>query len=90
MFELILSGKFKKDLKKCIKRNFNMLEINEVFILLQNNGELPAKYKPHTLSGNYSNCWECHIKPDWLLIWRINPIEKQIFLERTGTHSDLF
>jgi mRNA interferase YafQ len=51
---------------------------------------LPAMYKPHVLSGDYSKHWECHIKPDWLLIWKQDEENKEIYLIRTGTHSDLF
>ncbi|MFN4764653.1 type II toxin-antitoxin system YafQ family toxin [Gillisia sp. Q332] len=46
--------------------------------------------KSHKLSGNYKGRWECHIKPDWLLIWKQDDTKKEIYLERTGTHSDLF
>jgi len=53
-------------------------------------GKLPPKYKPHILSGNYSGHWECHIKPDWLLIWLQDDNSKTITFVRTGTHSDLF
>ncbi|MGC4129045.1 MAG: type II toxin-antitoxin system YafQ family toxin [Bergeyella sp.] len=57
---------------------------------MQETGTLPAKYKPHKLSGNYAGCWECHIKPDWLLIWKQNDNELILLLMDTGTHSDLF
>ncbi|UOE42489.1 type II toxin-antitoxin system YafQ family toxin [Chryseobacterium suipulveris] len=53
-------------------------------------GTLPKKYKPHKLSRNYANCWECHIKPDWLLIWQHNDQELILLFLNTGTHSDLF
>lgn len=58
--------------------------------LLRKKGKLPEKYLPHNLKGNYKNRWECHLKPDWLLIWKKDEVEKEIVLERTGTHSDLF
>jgi len=51
---------------------------------------MPENFHPHKLSGNYKDSWECHIKPDWLLIWNINEKESEIWLVRTGTHSDLF
>ena len=51
---------------------------------------LPPKYRPHKLSGNYSNCWECHIKEDWLLVWLQNDNELTLLFINTGTHSDLF
>lgn len=58
--------------------------------LLAETGTLPAKYNPHKLSGNYVDCWECHIKPDWLLIWKQNNEELILLFTNTGTHSDLF
>ncbi len=89
MFYLNPTGAFKRDYKLCKKRNYDLSLIDEVLQILSNKGELPAKYKPHTLSGNYSNHWECHIKGDWLLIWFFED-EHNITLTRTGTHSDLF
>jgi len=61
-----------------------------VIDLLQKEGKLPQKYKPHNLSGNYKDCWECHIKPDWLLVWKQNDTELILLFLDTGTHSDLF
>ncbi|MCF8360887.1 MAG: type II toxin-antitoxin system YafQ family toxin [Prolixibacteraceae bacterium] len=71
------------------KRNLTISKIELVFEILSSNGKLPPEYKPHKLSGNYKNCWECHIESDWLLIWKHKPGYK-ITLVRTGTHSDLF
>ena len=64
--------------------------LDEVVTLLVENGKLSPKYKPHTLKGSYSDFWECHIQPDWLLVWAQNEEIKLIALTRTGTHSDLF
>lgn len=64
--------------------------LDEAVTLLVENGKLPPKYKPHTLKGDYSGFWECHIQPDWLLVWAQNEKIKLIALTRTGTHSDLF
>jgi mRNA interferase YafQ len=58
--------------------------------LLERTGKLPIEYKPHKLSGNYKNCWECHIESDWLLIWQQNGTEFTLLFLETGTHSDLF
>ena len=58
--------------------------------LLRQTGSLPAKYKPHKLSGKYKGCWECHIQPDWLLVWQQNDKELILLFTNTGTHSDLF
>ena len=59
-------------------------------MLLEQKSILPAKYKSHKLTGDYKGFWECHIQPDWLLIWLQDDTEKTITLARTGTHSDLF
>ncbi len=90
MFEIDLKNNFKKDFKVALKRGLNEEKLEEVLILLRQNGKLPPKYKAHILKGNYKNLWECHIQPDWLLIWDQNDRIRLITLIRTGTHSDLF
>ena len=82
------SGQFKKDYKKCKKRGLNMELLKTVIAILAKPAALPWQYKDHGLSGDYTGYRECHITPDWLLIYRY----KDDFLEliRTGTHSDLF
>ncbi|MBN1924246.1 MAG: type II toxin-antitoxin system YafQ family toxin [Prolixibacteraceae bacterium] len=75
--------------KLCEKHNLTISKIELVFEILSLNGKLPPEYKSHKLSGNYKNCWECHIESDWLLTWKHKPGYK-ITLVRTGTHSDLF
>ena len=90
MYRLNYSGKFKKDIKICQRRNYVFTEFKKIIKFLEEKGEVPTKYKPHILSGDYSKHWECHIKPDWLLIWTLDAIAKEITLVRTGTHSDLF
>lgn len=84
------SGKIKKDIKLAQKRGLDLQLFKEVVILLEQDGKLPEKYKPHTLKGNFKGYWECHILPDWLLIWKQNEEIKLVSLTRTGTHSDLF
>ena len=84
------SSQFKKDIKLAAKRGYEMNLITDVIGILASGEELPAKYKDHSLSGNYAECRECHITPDWLLIYRIDGEELILFLTRTGTHSDLF
>jgi mRNA interferase YafQ len=82
------TGKFKKDYKLAIKRNLEIALLDAIISDLINEIPLAAKHKDHALIGNYSGCRECHIKPDWLLIYQVgNGI---IVFERTGTHSDLF
>lgn len=90
MYTIITTNRFEKELKLCEKRGYNMELIQKVISILSNKGKLPEKYKPHKLSGNYENCWECHIKGDWLLIWMQNDQELTLLFTNTGTHSDLF
>ncbi|WP_329805006.1 type II toxin-antitoxin system YafQ family toxin [Flavobacterium facile] len=90
MFTIIFSSQFKKDFKLCQKRKYDFSLFDEIYDLLEETGEVPTKNKPHILKGNYKEHWECHIKPDWLLIWLQDNEEKTIKLIRTGTHSDLF
>ena len=90
MYIISFSTQFKKDYKRCIKRNYNISLLEKTLELLRENGNLPNKYKPHLLSGDYVNFWECHIKADWLLIWFQDDERREIYLDRLGTHSDLF
>ncbi len=90
MYTIKTSSTFEKDLTRCIKRNYNLKPFEDVVSLLESSGKLPVKYKSHKLSGNYNGFWECHLKPDWLIIWRQNDITRVIELTRTGSHSDLF
>ena len=90
MLEIVLSNQFKKDLKLANKRGLNLELLNEVVTKLANQEELPQSNKDHKLSGNYKGFRECHIKPDWLLIYKIHNDELILFLTRTGSHSDLF
>lgn len=90
MYEIRTTNQFNKSLKRCKKRGYDLSLLKEVIDILQSTGSLPIKYKPHLLKGNYQNCWECHIKPDWLLIWQQNDKELILLFLDTGTHSDLF
>lgn len=82
------SGQFKKDYKKCSKRGLNMNLLKSVVATLAIPAALPQKNQAHNLKGNYKGFSECHIAPDWLLIYRYNG--GYLELARTGTHSDLF
>jgi mRNA interferase YafQ len=84
------STRFKKDLRLMEKRGKNMWKINLVIGLLVNEVPLPVQYKQHPLHGEYEGTLECHIEGDWLMIYEIDEDEKNLFLLRTGTHSDLF
>lgn len=93
MFEIVFTKKFLKDVKLLKKRSQSDFEIlSEVLKTLEEKGHrgLERKYNAHKLSGSYNGYWECHVRPDVLLIWDEN--EKLMLLElvRTGSHSDLF
>jgi len=93
MFQIVTSTKFIKDLKLLKKRSINDFHLlQELINNLTEKGHkgLDRKYKPHKLSGNYKGYWECHVKPDLLLIWDENEQINLLELVRTGTHSDLF
>ncbi len=90
MYNIEYTGSFKRDYKLALKRGYKEPLIQNIIILLADGTPLPAKNKPHKLNGNYKDCWECHIQPDWLLIWQININSNTLILIRTGTHSDLF
>ncbi|MFV0362739.1 MAG: type II toxin-antitoxin system YafQ family toxin [Suipraeoptans sp.] len=88
MLKLNTSTKFKKDYKLCQKRGLNLTLLQDAVNTLRIPSPLPPKNKDHNLSGNYSGCRECHIQPDWLLIYRVSADE--LYLIRTGSHADLF
>lgn len=90
MYTVSRQTKFKKDVKLAQKRGKNTEKLKEVILQIMSDKELNSKYKDHSLIGNYVNTRECHIEPDWLLIYRIDHDEKILHLIRTGTHSDLF
>ncbi|AUS04399.1 type II toxin-antitoxin system YafQ family toxin [Pseudotamlana carrageenivorans] len=90
MYKLSTTNRFDKDLKRCLKRGYDLKQLKVVLLLLEKKGSLPKKYKPHKLKGNYAGCWECHIKPDWLLVWKQDDNKLTLLLTNTGTHSDLF
>lgn len=90
MYKIRATVKFQKDLKKVKKRGYNISLLTNVLNILASGKSLPEKYKDHNLRGNYKGCRECHITPDWLLIYEISDGELILYLTRTGTHSDLF
>lgn len=89
-YRLRTTHTFDKDLKRCKKRGFPMDELRTVVNQLINSGRVEKKYRPHVLSGDRRGQWECHIKPDWLLVWKQNDEELTLLMINTGTHSDLF
>lgn len=90
MYKIKPTSKFQKDLKKIRKRGYDLSLLKEAIIILTKGEELPEKYKDHPLKGNFVNCRECHITPDWLLIYEKTEDELYLYLTRTGTHSDLY
>lgn len=82
------TNQFRKDVKLASRRGYNMNNLYMVLKTLENEKVLDAKHKEHQLLGNSKGYFECHIEPDWLLIYKING--KDLYFARTGTHSDLF
>lgn len=89
-YGIVATTTFKKDLKSAKKRGYNLSLLGNVVDTLALGQPLDEKYKDHKLVGNYKGCRECHITPDWLLIYEISDNELILYLTRTGTHSDLF
>ena len=90
MLKIKYHSKFKKDIKTIKKRNYDLSKLQKVIEILAEEKTLPDKYKDHSLNGIYQDFRECHILPDWLLIYRIDKDILTLVLSRTGTHSDLF
>jgi len=89
-YDVIRTTRFKRDYKRVQKRGEDMELLRIVVDLLRQGEPLPAKYQDHALAGNYKGSRECHVKPDWLLIYRIEKSVLVLTLMRTGTHGDLF
>lgn len=89
-YEVRFTNQFKKDIKLAKKQNKNMDNLLEVINILANGGALESKYRDHSLSGKYSGTRECHIEPDWLLVYEIKNEVLVLMLYRLGTHSELF
>ena len=81
-------SKFRKDYKRCLKRNSDMNKLHGTIEALMQGKTLEPRYRDHSLRGEYKDCRECHIEPDWLLIYQLT--ETELVLIRTGTHTDLF
>lgn len=89
-YEILPTARFKKDLKTIMKRGYNIQLLQDVVSLLAAGIPLPEKNKDHMSTGDWTGHRECHITPDWLLIYRIDNDVLVLTLTRTGTHSDLF
>ncbi len=88
MLNLNASAAYRKDLKLCRKRGYDLTLLNAIVNRLLIPAQLPPKNKDHPLSGNFAGNRECHITSDWLLVYRI--VGNELYLVRTGTHADLF
>jgi mRNA interferase YafQ len=89
-YRLKYTRQAKKSIKLCAKRGYDMSVFIDAVETLRTGNTLPETYKPHRLHGDYEGLWECHLKPDWLLVWTTDHDELIIYIVDTGTHSDLF
>jgi len=90
MLDYEISGPFNKDRKLMEKRHKNIHKLRDVMTMLINEQSLPPKHEDHPLHGKYQGKMECHVEPDWVLIYRIDKENRRIIFYRTGSHSDLF
>ena len=90
MLQLVTTTKFRKDYKRIKKRGYDLHHLEKVINTLLREEPLDQKYRDHALTGNYTGFRECHIQPDWLLIYAISDSELILTASRTGTHADLF
>ena len=90
MYSIEYTNRFKKDLLRCQKQGKDMKLIHSVISQLVNKGMLPAKYHPHKLVGRYAGKWECHIQPDWLLVWEQYDKQLRMVMTNTGSPSEIF
>ncbi len=88
MLTPVISGRFKKDVRRLQRRNKDMVKLTKALDLLLNEQPLPIVYNDHPLKGDWKGFRDLHIEPDWLLLYRVEGSELQ--LARTGAHSDLF
>lgn len=89
-YKVKTTKQFDKDANLCVRRGYDTTKLREAISLLSETGTLPQRFKPHKLTGEYKGAWECHIGPDWLMIYNKEKTIKLIRLIRTGTHADLF
>jgi len=85
---LVPTTRYKKDLKRARKRNWDLGKLADILTILENGKSLPFNARPHRLTGDWKGYWECHVGPDWLLIYK--NLDEEVRLARTGTHADLF
>ena len=90
MLDLVMTTQFRKDLKRINKRGKDLSLLKDVLQTLREEQALEEKYRDHALTGNDIGFRECHVQPDWLLVYAINKEELILTASRTGSHSDLF
>ncbi|MDR2962754.1 MAG: type II toxin-antitoxin system YafQ family toxin [Bacteroidales bacterium] len=90
IFQILATNEFKKQLSLSYKRNLDLRLLERVIHTIAKGARLDSKYVPHQLHGYGAETWECHVKPDWLLVWQVNNEELTLILFQLGTHSDLF
>jgi len=90
MLDLVTTTQFRKDLKRIRKRGYDLSKPDDVLQSLQREELLPAKHRDHALTGDYIGFRECHVDPDWLLVYAVDKDQLILTASRTGTHSDLF
>lgn len=89
-YEISYTNRFRKDLRKCKRQNLNIDKLSTAINILQSNGKLPSRYKPHRLKGTYNGLWECHLSSDWLMVWLQDDNKLSLLFMYTGSHSELF
>ena len=90
MYKIVYTNRMKKDAKLMKKRGKDMNKLVNILSLLASGNPLPAQYKDHVLTGNLQDFWECHIEPDWLLLYQIYKDTLILSATATGSHADLF
>ena len=88
--DIVWTNQFKKDLKRAKKQHKDLDKLFEVIQIIANGEKLDAKYHDHELTGDYAGTRECHIEPDWLLVYEIQQSVLVLMLYRIGSHSELF
>lgn len=89
-YKIEYTRRFIKQARLCMKIGYDMSLLERAIELLENKGSLPPSYKSHKLVGNFAGYWECHLKPDWLLVWKQDFDKLILIMTYTGTHADLF
>ena len=90
LYEIKTYKQYDRDVKLVVRRGLDIEKLLEVVRLLRQDEPLPEKYHNHLLHGDYKGYWECHINPDWLLLYEKDTEIRIISLYRTGTHADIF